>query len=88
MNKALGAKLVWRIYAEVHRCWSRILQAKYLGNDNDLLFNAELLDSSCVWNFLKSYAGMISPKIKWHLRNGQKIYFWHDSWIESERLKA
>ncbi|GLJ53600.1 hypothetical protein SUGI_1143440 [Cryptomeria japonica] len=87
MKKALGAKLSWRIYAEGFRQWSKLLQAKYLGNNMENLFSDALPMGSSIWNFLKACDVLISSDIRWKLGNGSKIRFWRDGYLDLVAFK-
>ncbi|GLJ45410.1 hypothetical protein SUGI_0956030 [Cryptomeria japonica] len=81
MNHALGIRLVWRIYNEKDKLWSKVLQAKYMLNNVENLFTCELSRGSSMWNFLKSYCSILSPDMCWKWSRGDKINFLRDQWI-------
>ncbi|GLJ39562.1 hypothetical protein SUGI_0808320 [Cryptomeria japonica] len=88
MNMALGAKLVWRIYEEKEKLWSKVLQANYLQNNVEFLFDKEIAlpPGSSIWLFLCHCRKMILPDLRWHLGDGSRIRFWKDKWLDSRIL--
>lgn len=66
-NKALGAKLVWKLYADPLRKWDSIMLAKYLrGASRERIFTATSLPKgSAFWNFLVSCSRVILPHLSW-----------------------
>ena len=81
-NKALGAKLVWRLYNERDQKWAKILFNKYLNiEDPTSVFRARLLPKGSEnWNFITSCRNLINRFLTWDVGNGKSAFFWEDSW--------
>lgn len=79
-NKVLGAKLVWKLYADPHRKWASIMLAKDLrGASKERIFTAtSLLKGSAFWNFLVSCRRVVLPYLSWVVHNGKKAWFWDE----------
>lgn len=77
LSKALGAKLVWKIYIEHNRKWVKILQKKYLsGSDPSIIFRTtNPPKGSRVWNFILDYKNLIIDHITWDVVDGNKALF-------------
>lgn len=81
-SKALGAKLVWKIYRETNRKWVKIPRMKYPNGENPSnIFKTENpLKASRVWNFILDCRNLIIENITWDIAKGNKVVFWSDSW--------
>lgn len=76
-NKALGAKLVWKMLNEPKIKWARILQTKYL-NTNDpaeIFKNVNPPKGSWVWNFMLSCRYVIANHVSWDIYGGETTLF-------------
>lgn len=81
-NKALGAKLFWKIHKEQHLKWVRIIRSKYLTNLNseEALRVTNFPRGSRIWNFIAKSSDIILNHISWNVKDGKKALFWNDSW--------
>ncbi|XP_059073453.1 uncharacterized protein LOC131874206 [Cryptomeria japonica] len=81
-NKALGAKLIWKLYANPQSKWASVMLAKYLrGAPSERIFTATSLPKgSPFWNFLISCREVILPHLSWVVHNGKKARFWDEFW--------
>ncbi|XP_059075167.1 uncharacterized protein LOC131875150 [Cryptomeria japonica] len=86
-NRALGAKLTWKMYEHPNKLWCRIFRKKYLDMDNPnrILTIADATGGSSTWNFLWDSRSIITDHLSWHIGNGQMAKFWRDSW-EGEQV--
>lgn len=89
-NLALGAKLVWKLYRSPNKLWCRIMQKKYLDNNDPLRILAINIkkSGSAIWKFIKECRHLITNHISWKIGNGKKTKFWHDSWNRYESIKS
>lgn len=76
-NKALGAKLIWKLYANPLSKWASIMLAKYLrGASKERIFTATSLPKGFVfWNFLVSCRKVVLPHLSWVVHSGKKARF-------------
>lgn len=81
-NKALGAKLVWRIYKDPNRKWASILLNKYILNVNPInIFRSHShTKGSHIWNFIIESREVINNHLTWDIGTGDMALFWEDSW--------
>ncbi|XP_057828531.1 uncharacterized protein LOC131039709 [Cryptomeria japonica] len=89
-NKALGAKLIWKLYANPRSKWASVMLAKYLrGAPNERIFTATSLPKGfAFWNFLISCMEVILPHLSWVVHNGKKAHFWDEVWNGHLALSA
>lgn len=80
-NKALGAKLVWKVHTHPKLKWVKIVKAKYLDNEEyNFLKEKSLPNGSCIWNFIKHSRDLIMDYLTWEVKSGEDALFWEDSW--------
>ncbi|GLJ27291.1 hypothetical protein SUGI_0535690 [Cryptomeria japonica] len=86
-NKALMTKTIWKLLNK-DEDWSRIIRAKYLGNDN--FFSVLKLDGlprgSKIWNNIMSCRDPLSHGMRWLIGNGKNILFWEGCWLGKKPL--
>ncbi|GLJ42401.1 hypothetical protein SUGI_0878380 [Cryptomeria japonica] len=82
-NKALMAKIAWKLLNK-DADWSRIIEAKYLGNGNFFFVLKE--DGSKIWNNIMSCRDPLSHGMRWLIGNGRNILFWEDCWLGEKPL--
>lgn len=89
-NKALGAKLIWKLYANPWSKWAFIMLAKYLrGAPSEKIFTTTSLPKgSMFWNFLISCREVILPHLSWVVHNGKKAHFRDEVWNGHPALSA
>ncbi|GLJ51271.1 hypothetical protein SUGI_1090530 [Cryptomeria japonica] len=88
-NKALGAKLAWKIFKNPNRLWYRVIRYKYLDSlEEERIFTTENLEKgSPVWNFIWDSRSLLTDHLSWNIGNGRKAKFWSDSWGGEKPLK-
>lgn len=88
MNKALIAKVGWRLLKDKASLWARVLRAKYRVGD---VHNPAWLVSKSNWSSSWRSMGVgirevVSRGIGWVLGDGKRIKFWSDRWLIQEPL--
>ena len=81
-NEAFGGKLVWQMYTKPQYTWCKIMQQKYLDN-NDPSRILSILDppkGSVIWDFMTASRNIVVNYISWEVNDGTKVNFWRDSW--------
>lgn len=81
-NESLLAKLVWKILRKENTVWQALIQGKYLKSGNLMTCKAKQSDSP-TWKGILHCVELIKPFIRWKVRDGKSIHFWHDNWLES-----
>lgn len=81
-NKALAAKLYWRMLHNPNALWANNLRAKYAENKSpeDLVRYHLPTKGSSILAVLKTGEDLIKKKLFWIIHNGQQANFWTDSW--------
>ncbi|XP_057860497.1 uncharacterized protein LOC131069160 [Cryptomeria japonica] len=89
-NKALGAKLIWKLYADPHSKWASIMLTKYLrGASRERIFTTTSLPKGfAFWNFLVSCRKVVLPHLSWVVHSGEKAGFWDEVWNGHPALSA
>lgn len=87
MNKALLAKLGWRLLTQGEEMWAKILRVKYgIGDSGPPVFRREER-ASPTWRGLEWAANLLHEGIKWKVVDGRKVRFWSDNWLGDRPLK-
>ncbi|GMY20060.1 reverse transcriptase [Fagus crenata] len=86
-NKALLAKLCWRISTDHTSPWAQMLTHKYLCPSR-LTPSGKKLPCSRVWAACKLGGIIFTQGIKWHIQNGNHVLFWLDWWLPSGPLRT
>ena len=80
-NFALLSKWIWRFFEEKNPLWKRIIIAKYeqtyLG---ELPTKSKYSSSKALWMSIIKSVGWVLPQIKWSIRRGDTLSFWHSKW--------
>jgi ribonuclease HI len=84
-NKALLAKLCWRISTDHTSPWAQMLTQKYLCPSR-LTPSGKKLPCSRIWAACKLGGIIFTQGIKWHIQNGNHVLFWLDWWLPSGPL--
>ncbi|KAG7544019.1 Ribonuclease H domain [Arabidopsis thaliana x Arabidopsis arenosa] len=89
MNKALLAKIGWRLLHDDSSLWVRVLRSKYKVREvQNFAWGAVKSNWSSTW---KSVAvGMrevVQPGLSWVIGDGQCIRFWSDRWLSDKPLR-
>lgn len=80
MNKALMARMGWKLVTEPDSLWASILGSKYLNNSS--FFNCEANSkSSYTWRSILIFQRGRTSGSKWVIWNGQRAKFWLDWWV-------
>lgn len=80
-NKALGAKLVRKIYTKPKTKLCKLMRYKYLDSlDKEIIFTQKQLPKgSKICNFISSCRLVLIPHLSWVINNGDKALFWDDA---------
>jgi hypothetical protein len=81
-NKALLAKLNWRLHDEKESWWARTLTAKYCPNGITSSPLPIHRGGSSNWRGLKLGHEVFRNGLRWVVNNGQHVSFWNDKWVE------
>lgn len=83
MNKALLAKLAWRLLHEDTTIWSRLIRSKYgVSLDGPPLFKHKLR-ASVVWRGLEWALELLQLGVRWEVRDGRRVRFGADHWLHT-----
>lgn len=76
-NKALGAKLVQKLYKNSNSLWASILKVKYLDfEESDRIFTTlDLPKGSQMWNFMLTCRQLFLPNLARLVHDGNKACF-------------
>uniref|UniRef100_A0A2N9F3E9 Protein kinase domain-containing protein n=1 Tax=Fagus sylvatica TaxID=28930 RepID=A0A2N9F3E9_FAGSY len=86
-NKALLAKLCWRISTEHASPWAQMLVQKYL-SPSRITLSGRNLPCSRIWTACKLGGGIFTQGIKWTIQNGNSVLFCLDRWLPSGSLRT
>lgn len=88
MNKALLAKVGWRLIHDKSSLWSRVLRHKYkVGDVKDPSWLKPKGTRSSTWRSVGvGLRDVVLPGISWVLGDGRVIKFWSDKWVSRQPL--
>jgi ribonuclease HI len=87
-NLALLAKLNWRVMEEPDSLWAKTLIAKYCPNGiMDERLNTRRSGSSN-WKGLRKGHEVFRKGLRWVIKNGHSVSFWHDLWVGDRPLRT
>jgi ribonuclease HI len=86
-NKALLAKLNWRLHDEKDSWWARTLTAKYCPNGITSSPLPIHRGGSSNWRGLKLGHEVFRNGLRWIVSNGQHVSFWNDKWVGDHILR-
>lgn len=89
MNKAMLAKLNWRLLIEDEdKLWVRLMRRKY--NTYLLLMTRTTISQggSYIWRALTWSKDLLLKGICWRVLNGRKSNLWKDKWLEDTPLQS
>jgi ribonuclease HI len=86
-NIALLAKLNWRLVEEKDSLWAKTLLAKYCPNGPLDINERTSRSGSSNWRGLKMGHEIFRKGIRWVVRNGHSVSFWHDNWVGNKPLR-
>ncbi|KAG7599981.1 Reverse transcriptase zinc-binding domain [Arabidopsis suecica] len=83
MNKALVAKLGWRLFHDHDSLWVKLVKKKYkVGNIHDGSWLIKKGTWSSTWRSIASgLRDVVIPGKSWVLGNGRQVKFWTDRWL-------
>lgn len=82
MNKALLAKMAWRVIIEEDAIWAKVIRSKYGLESDGLVVFKEKQRSLLIWKGLVWCAELLQRGLKWQVANGKRVRFWVDEWLE------
>lgn len=90
MNKALIAKVGWRLLQDTESLWARVLRCKYaVGNIHDLSWMGVKSNGSSTWRSVAlGLREVVSIGHSWVIGNGREIKFWTDRWLSNRSLTS
>lgn len=63
---------------------SKVLRAKY-GRKDDLMISCSVKNSdSTLWKHVAAIWPELTENLCWEVRNGERVWFWSDRWLEEE----
>jgi hypothetical protein len=86
-NKALLAKLNWRLHDEKDSWWARTLTTKYFPNGITFVPLPIHRGGSSNWRGLKLGHEVFRNGLRWVVNNGQHVSFWNDKWVGDHTLR-
>lgn len=81
MNKALLAKLGWRLLNNRNEIWSMMLEKKHGVNEEGAVEFTKKQRSSAMWKGITWGAELLQLGLRWRAINGARIRFWKDHWL-------
>lgn len=81
MNQALLSKAAWRIQKGDTSVWSEIFRKKYLRGRSFKEYQPVGAASS-TWRGIVKGADLVNKGSIWRIRNGAKVNFWTDRWLD------
>lgn len=90
MNKALVAKVGWRLLNDNNSLWARVLRKKYVvGNIHDSTWRTVGKNVSSTWRSVAmGIREVVSAGHSWVIGNGRGIRFWKDRWLAGQTLMS
>ncbi|CAA7043436.1 unnamed protein product [Microthlaspi erraticum] len=88
MNKALIAKLGWRLLHDNTSLWARVLRSKCkVGDIHDTTWSVARGTWSSTWrSVVVGIRDVIRPGHGWVIGDGQRVDFWTDKWLGNSPL--
>ncbi|KAG7566501.1 Reverse transcriptase domain [Arabidopsis suecica] len=88
MNKALIAKVGWRLLNDQVSLWSRVLRSKYrIGDIHDKQWLVVKSNWSSTWRSIGvGLREVVMRGLSWVMGDGRQIRFWVDSWCSGKPL--
>lgn len=86
MNQCLITKWIWKLEKGSNELWYRLLKVKYLKKGG--FFNSNRQGSSQFWKGLHKVKHLFHWGAEYHVKKGDRVRFWHDSWIGGIPLKV
>ena len=76
MNKALMAKLGWKMLTDRNKLWVRVLQSKSMKGTPTLLKSANKRVASNAWRGIVSARDVLTKGVRGKITNGGNMMFW------------
>ncbi|CAA7040260.1 unnamed protein product [Microthlaspi erraticum] len=88
MNKALLAKVGWRVMHDFSSLWARVIRSKYkVGDIHDGSWLVSKGTWSSTWRSVAlAIKDVVIPGHSWVMGDGQSINFWTDKWLMGSAL--
>ncbi|KAE8664067.1 hypothetical protein F3Y22_tig00112857pilonHSYRG00227 [Hibiscus syriacus] len=80
-NKAFLLKIGMQLVQGVDKLWVKVIRSKYRWSDNGFMMTSRRR-GSWLWNGLKCVWGKIQKSLFWSVKNGNRIDFWNDIWLD------
>ena len=80
VNKALLGKWLWRIGESYQGLWRQILISKYKLDDDGWCVPGQMFKATGFWKSILSGKDDFFPWIRFRVRDGRQVRFWHDEW--------
>lgn len=86
MNRALLAKLGWRMLVCGDEAWCKLIKSKYGVTSKTPPFGRHGQRDSHVWRGISWGSELLRRGLRWRARNGERVLFWEDRWLEDSCL--
>ncbi|KAG7579199.1 hypothetical protein ISN45_Aa03g033600 [Arabidopsis thaliana x Arabidopsis arenosa] len=88
MNKALLAKVGWRVLQDRTSLWAKVLRCKYkIGDMHNTAWTKPSSNWSSTWRSVAmGIREVVFPGQSWVLGDGKEIKFWKDKWLMHKPL--
>ncbi|KAG7591715.1 Zinc finger CCHC-type [Arabidopsis thaliana x Arabidopsis arenosa] len=89
MNKALVAKVAWRLLNDKTSLWARVLRSKYKVKEvQDPSWTVVKGTWSSTWkSIILGMREVVIPGLSWVVGDGKSTKFWSDKWLANTALK-
>ncbi|XP_020871723.1 uncharacterized protein LOC9299799 [Arabidopsis lyrata subsp. lyrata] len=89
VNKALLAKLGWRLLHDRVSLWACVIRSKYhVGDVHDQNWTKPKSTWSSTWRSLNTgMREVVIPGLNWVIGDGRRIRFWSDKWVLNTPLR-
>lgn len=90
MNKALIAKVGWRLLQDKESLWAKVMRSKYVvGDINDSSWMVVGTNVSSTWRSVAmGIREVVLEGFNWVIGNGREIRFWTDMWLSNQALEG
>jgi hypothetical protein len=86
-NKALLAKLNWRLHVEREALWAKTFRAKYWPDGPNSTIVPSHRYGSNNWRGIKLGHEVFEKGIRWVVNNGLSVSFWKDKWVGEKPIR-
>lgn len=81
MNRALLAKLAWRLLNDEDAVWCQMVRAKYGVSFDAPLTLSYKVRASIIWRGIEWCSELLQQGLRWEVRDGERTRFWSDRWF-------